>query len=194
VCARGPLTTGRTSYCRGVPVVSGELLDGEEPLEGDVELLESVRSPEVELEGELEFELELPWSRLWYSLLSRYPSPFLSACLKPRPSALSDDASVREIRPSPSVSIDRKVPPMLLELDCDWDDEDWLEGLWLEELCELEPCEPEPCEPELVGLLGCDGVEVLCAIATVAIGSIATSAGVTNVLGNFMVSPWSREG
>ena len=45
-----------------------------------------------------------------------------------------------------------------------------------------------------MGLPDWDGVLVLCAIATVAIGSIATSAGVMNVLGNFMVSPGVLEG
>jgi hypothetical protein len=107
----------------GVPV-SGEVLDG-----GDEELPESVRSPEVALE----LELELPRSRLMYSSLSRYPSPFLSAFLKPEPRVRSEDASLREMRPSPSVSIERKVPPMLLELD--WEDEElWLDGLWLDGL------------------------------------------------------------
>jgi hypothetical protein len=150
---RGPGTLPAGDQRLGVPVVSGEVLDGE-----DVELLESVRSPEVELE----LELELPRSRLMYSSLSRYPSPFLSASLKPRPRVLSDDASLREMRPSPLVSIERKVPPMLPELD--WEDEElwldgldelWLDGLWLDELWLEDPWLDgfwlwleEPCDPD----------------------------------------------
>jgi hypothetical protein len=66
---------------------------------------------ELELEFESELDLELE-SRLRapYSVLSRYPSPFLSHFENCLPIVLSDEASLREIRPSPSVSAVLKLP------------------------------------------------------------------------------------
>jgi hypothetical protein len=57
-------------------------------------------------------ELELLRLRVWYSELSRYPSPSLSPFMKSRLSDSSAAASERESLPSPFESIVLKLPPI----------------------------------------------------------------------------------
>lgn len=108
------------------------------------------------LDEELELELSVPvWDRPVYSLLSRYPSLFLSACENPRPRSASDAASEREMRPSPSVSVDENVPPVEFERVWPFLPSPFLRSMEPREvwgLCESreswELCDPwDPCGP-----------------------------------------------
>jgi len=109
----------------------------------------------LELELELELEPEL-LCRL-YSVESMYPSPLRSAFEKFPFRFRSPDASLREMRPSPFVSRELKLP-LLRELEfwscmppdeLDGDEEEELREplLWELLLCEPLLCEPLLCEP-----------------------------------------------